>query len=82
MQSDGLPDAVDVRCGNAMFLQQSCRQVGTLHLEAGFALREIAGTQIVQDGCGEQQVTIVCGVFQTPLALSQELREIESPRCG
>ncbi|MFF4444136.1 hypothetical protein [Streptomyces sp. NPDC001502] len=40
-----------------MFLQQGCCQVGALHLEAGFALRELSGTRIVQDGCGEQSGT-------------------------
>ena len=42
VQCDGLPDAVDVGFGDAVFAEQLGGQIGTLDLEASLSLRVLA----------------------------------------
>jgi hypothetical protein len=63
----GLPHPVGVRLRDAVLPHDGGRQVRSLHLEAGLALGQGAGAEIVHHGRGEEQVTIVGGVIQAPL---------------
>ena len=78
VQGDRLPHAVDVTLADAVLAQDGRRQVGPFHLEAGVALGQGPGAEIVHDGGGEEQVTIVGCVLLAPFVGGQELREEEA----
>jgi hypothetical protein len=78
VQSNRLPDTVDVYVGDTVVPQYRGREIRALHFETGLAVREGAGAEIVHDGRGEEQVTIVGGIVQTSLVYGEELREEEA----
>ena len=64
VQRDGLPDTVNLGCGDTVLGQHCGRQVGALDLKASLSRGETAQPEVVHDAGGEEQVLVVGGIVQ------------------
>ena len=79
VQSDRLPNSVDVAFGDTVPPKDGSSQIGALDLETSLACRVLTESKIVQHGRGEEQVLVIVGVIQTALVVSQQAGEQKAP---
>ena len=79
VESDRLPNSVDVAFGNAVPPEDGSGQIGALDLETSLTCCVLTESQVMHHGGGEEQVLVVARVMQTALMVGQQAGEQKAP---